>query len=207
MGGNLLSDAALHQVRELIRQESGRARGERTWEVPPLHKGSECFLAYNKDGIDPIKAGKPSVAECDLYERDLNNNLVPLMMDATNPNVRDVYNASKFSVIPGFFPIWKDKLGTWWAVPITAIIGGCLAENHPGRGVAFNLTLGTWDATQTKWLYNISPNVKAIDWRYGVPYPDAGATGLFHPKASDTYGTIWECVSLDCESPGACESE
>ena len=84
--------------------------------------------------------------------------------------------------------------------------GGCLAENHPGRGVVFNLTLGTWNATQMKWLYNVSPNVKAIDWRYAVPYPDAGATGLFQPKPSVTHGTVWECVALDCDSPGACVS-
>jgi hypothetical protein len=84
-------------------------------------------------------------------------------------------------------------------------VGGCLAENHPGRGVAFDIHLGTWDpaGTAPHWNYAVGV-VTAIDWRYGVPYPDAGATGLFDSRRSDTYGTIWECVSLDCTSPGAC---
>jgi hypothetical protein len=85
--------------------------------------------------------------------------------------------------------------------------GGCLAEAHPGRGTAFNIRLGVWTSATNKWTYAASgTTVKAIDWRYGVPYPDAGATGLFDSRRSDTYGTIWECVALDCTSPGACGS-
>jgi len=83
--------------------------------------------------------------------------------------------------------------------------GGCLAENHPGRGAPFDLYLGEWYPAINGWDYDTSATVKAIDWRYGVPYPDAGATGLFKARASDAYGTIWEVVALDCSSPGACE--
>ena len=85
------------------------------------------------------------------------------------------------------------------------LIGGCLGQNHPGRGTVFDLHLGTWSSEDNEWSY-ADDTVDAIDWRYGVPYPDEGATGLFTPRASDTYGTIYECVSLDCESPGACGS-
>ncbi len=82
--------------------------------------------------------------------------------------------------------------------------GGCLAENHPGRGTEFDLYLGTWDAATTSWTYDTNTIVLAIDWRYGVPYPVAGATGLFQRRASNTHGEIWEVVALDCESPGPC---
>lgn len=86
------------------------------------------------------------------------------------------------------------------------LIGACLNENHPGRGTVFEINLGTWSSSLHKWVYSTGSPVEAIDWRYGVPYPTSGATGLFEARSSDTYGIIWECVSLDCESPGACGS-
>lgn len=89
-------------------------------------------------------------------------------------------------------------------MPRGILIGGCLAEEHPGRGAVFDIELGTWSPADNKWVYGST--VIAIDWRYGVPYPDAGSQGLFTPRPSDTYGTIYECVSLDCETPGDCES-
>jgi len=83
-----------------------------------------------------------------------------------------------------------------------SMIGGCLAEDHPGRGVVFAIWLGAWDATNHEWDYDETGDPEAaIDWRYGVPYPNQGATGLFISRASDTYGTIWEVVALDCEVP------
>lgn len=91
-----------------------------------------------------------------------------------------------------------------FCVATSGLIGCCLAEDHPGRGVAFDIHVGTWSTADDKWIYDSENTEKAIDWRYGVPYPDSGATGLFERRASATYGTIWECVSLDCLSPGAC---
>ena len=82
--------------------------------------------------------------------------------------------------------------------------GGCLDENHPGRNDPFDIHLGTWSSASNAWVYDLDNTVKAIDHRYDVPYPDAGATGLFEARASDLYGTIYEVVSLDCSSPGAC---
>ena len=85
--------------------------------------------------------------------------------------------------------------------------GGCLNEDHPGRGTVFEIHLGTWNpshASGGKWIYDTETISYAIDWRYGVPYPDEGSTGLFESRASDEYGVIWECVALDCETPGAC---
>lgn len=81
--------------------------------------------------------------------------------------------------------------------------GGCLAENHPGRGIVFDLALGRWEKADDEWIYDAGI-VKAIDWRYGVPYPAMYATGLFERRLSEDHGWIWECVSLDCDSPGEC---
>ena len=80
----------------------------------------------------------------------------------------------------------------------------CLAVNHPGRGIPFIAYLGVWNSSSNGWDYTCEEFVTGIDWRYGTPYPDAGARGLFIPRVSATYGTIYECVSLDCESPGPC---
>jgi len=111
-------------------------------------------------------------------------------------------------------------------------VGFCLNEDHPGRGILFDVHLGTWDSAVHRWVYageaesessgessasessggtsegNSSSSegdlYKCIDWRYGVPYPLEGATGLGEWRASDTYGKILEVVALDCESPGEC---
>lgn len=101
-----------------------------------------------------------------------------------------------------------DDYGEWWIVSghSDEPRGGCLAEDHPGRGTPFDLHLGTWDPAEDKWVYDTENTVAAIDWRYGVPYPDAGATGLFARRVSDVHGEIWETVALDCESPGECGS-
>lgn len=84
------------------------------------------------------------------------------------------------------------------------LIGGCLAENHPGRGEEFDIYLGSWDSSAQKWIYDEETAYKSIDWRYGVPYPEAGSTGLFEARASDANGVIYEVVALDCETPGSC---
>jgi len=85
----------------------------------------------------------------------------------------------------------------------SGLIGCCLVDDHPGRGVLFDVHLGYWDYMNLVWVYTTSIG-KAIDHRYGVPYPEKGATGLFEKRKSYSHGFIWECVSLDCESPGEC---
>lgn len=82
------------------------------------------------------------------------------------------------------------------------LVGGCLAEDHPGRGSVFGIWLGTWSSAAHKWSYSeVDYSTPAIDWRFGVPYPEQGATGLFQARNSDDYGTIWEVVALDCDVP------
>lgn len=109
------------------------------------------------------------------------------------------------------FACLDDTLSLYYVVAMggqtSLLLGGCLKEDHPGRGEVFDLYLGYWDSDQNEWVYVEEWVVKAIDWRYAVPYPDAGTTGLFTPRPSTTYGTIFECVALDCVSPGACFEE
>jgi len=91
--------------------------------------------------------------------------------------------------------------------PGVELIGFCLAENHPGRGVLFDVYLGVWNPNDHSWGYDTSTTYKCIDWRFGVPYPLAGATGLAVWRPSRAYGRILEVVPLDCISPGACPEE
>ena len=96
--------------------------------------------------------------------------------------------------------------GRWWIQPSVSEQRAeiCLSENHPGAGVKFEAKLAHWDATLEKWCYDSAPTVKGIDFREGVPYPDAGARGMATARQSDTEGTLWELDNLDCVSPGAC---
>ncbi len=86
-----------------------------------------------------------------------------------------------------------------------------LAEDHPGKGIEFKCYKGIWCPQDHTWRYECTDGcdewVWAIDWRYDVPYPDIGARGLFTPRSSVTYGIIYECVSLDCSSPGSCAAQ
>lgn len=82
----------------------------------------------------------------------------------------------------------------------------CLIDDHPGRGVVFDAYLGRWSTFAHKWIYDCSTTVKAIDWREVSAYPGAGGRGYFTPWPSDDYGTIYDCVSMDCSSPGVCNA-
>lgn len=88
-----------------------------------------------------------------------------------------------------------------------------LAEDHPGWGEVFMCYKGIWHSDTCCWTWDCGDGcddlVYAIDWFWAGEedweyYPDEGATGLFVPRACTTFGTIWECVSMDCESKGAC---
>lgn len=95
-------------------------------------------------------------------------------------------------------------------IPVVAgieLIAFCLEENHPGRGVLFNIYLGVWNPNDHSWGYDTSTTYKCIDWRFGVPYPLVGATGLGIWRPSRVHGRILEVLSLDCSSPGACSEE
>lgn len=87
-----------------------------------------------------------------------------------------------------------------------------LVEAHPGRGRCFNMLIGTWCPSEHKFRFDCDATEYeiGIDWHYGVPYPtEAGARGWFKRMTSNwtDSGYIYVCVSLDCESPGACDGD
>ncbi len=101
----------------------------------------------------------------------------------------------------------------WWIhQPGSDLRRCCLAENHPGCGQVFDLKLGTWNPSTHAWDYEESASAKGIDWFHSLsgPYPDAGATGNFEPRPSNTHGTLWHLVgnmSCDPDNCGDCGGE
>jgi hypothetical protein len=77
------------------------------------------------------------------------------------------------------------------------------------RNTPYDCKLGTWNADEDLWCYDDAITVKAIDHRMGAPFAQTNWKGLYQPMASTTYGTIYVCVTLDCEEPpegcNACE--
>lgn len=82
----------------------------------------------------------------------------------------------------------------------SSLLGIRLIEDHPGKGILMWITLGRWSPAGHGWIYD-QGSYRAVDWRHGVPYPEAGATGLAVWRASNQYDRILEIVALDCESP------
>ena len=85
-------------------------------------------------------------------------------------------------------------------------VGLCLKEDHQGRGVETEVYAGIWNLGTQTWDYTCTTEntFKMIDWRNGVPYPDAGATALGQWRVSTDNGAILEPLEMDCASPGAC---
>jgi hypothetical protein len=87
-----------------------------------------------------------------------------------------------------------------------------LKENHPGRGICFNVVVGTWCPYEAKYRFpdcdSTAEEIPAIDWHYAVPYPDKYAQGWFKMmplSGNESHSMIAVCVSLDCESDDLCE--
>lgn len=139
--------------------------------------------------------------EEDLYE--------PLLYRDDSPVVMTWWNRMPF-VIPEDGQVYaaiRNADNDWVMLPEQDLIGGCLEEDHPGRGDTFKIHLGTWNPASHTWEYDLENEHRAIDHRFDVPYPDRGATGLFRWRRSDEFGIIWEVVTLDCSSPGPCDGE
>lgn len=98
-----------------------------------------------------------------------------------------------------------------WTKPVRELkpdvmVECCLAEDHPGYGVVFTVKVMVWDPDNNghKPDPDDTDTHYAIDWRYGMPYPDAGTRGLFVKRkgyCSGAYVDMYEVVSLDCEKP------
>lgn len=186
----------LRQVVDWFRKSHG--------EIPQPDPASafqspDVYIAKVPDtGIDALSGTTPGSEECDLYR----------IQDGELSSIgitRKIYNLTTDRIETSYVPVMRTKSGAWIAnVSSIGLVGGCLAEGHPGKGEPFDIYLGTWSSSSDGYSYDTGTTVKAIDWRYGVPYPDAGATGLFQARPSDAHGIIYDTVSLDCLSPGAC---
>jgi hypothetical protein len=146
-------------------------------------------------------------AQCDIYGITMNSSDEPEMRQNVGLRKR-VYNPFDVAVGNDYAILVKDKRGRY--LPIQhELVHCCLAEDHPGYCEEFQVWLGVWNATTHRFVYATTAENKrtAIDFHYGVPYPSAGARGWFRRMASDTECEILVNVSMDCTSPGACDTD
>ena len=215
-GANVLSDEALAQVRDVVRQVMGSLGGSQPLPRPPIAAGPEVFIVKAESAIPARSSTTPGkLADVPLYYIDRDGPTIEALFlnDGSTPNSRDVYNVTEAEIEEGDYAIiWRDKLGSWLAVPMATthtVRRCCLAENHPGCGVVFDLKLGTWNPATDEWDYEATASAHGIDFFYAVDftYPNAGATGNFEPRPSNTYGTLWHAlgnVSCDDDACGTC---
>jgi len=94
------------------------------------------------------------------------------MMDGTTSNERTVYNASASAVGAGYFPVWRDKLGTWWATA-----SGSTASMNRFRFSARNqnaddvTTIDSSDGVDGSLTYALWPteNSGTAEWKQSSP--------------------------------------
>jgi hypothetical protein len=176
---------------------------------PLLNQAAEIFVAVTAedDAYPPAPANVFGITFCTVAFTRAEGQQTPTYTNHSASVQEFALSLSGYVEEGTRVLVKRQRNGQYVIVSLASVLrGGCLAEAHPGRGTAFDIHLGTWSPANDKWIYAAVDTVKAIDWRYGVPYPGAGATGLFAPMPSDTYGTIWENVALDCDTPGACGS-
>lgn len=157
----------------------------------------------------------PGEAECQIYtivEEDWDTGTdTPPRLQPMGDLTRRLYNISEQAVTSPWTLAVRTKGGRWIAIPMgVGMKRVCLAEDHPGYGIVFTAYLGEWDPDTDSWDYGESEDeatlVHCIDYWYSIsgPYPGEGATGLAIPQSSTTYETLYEMVTMDCDSPGVC---
>ena len=191
--------------RRLIREAMAvisRLRGSvvRPEDPPPPQKAPDVYVAYPQEasGIPARSGTTPGVAWCDLYALRDDGTLQRIGDSFTQP----VYNLSTEAVDQDYLLVQRTKHGKWVVTPTATLGSGlvecCLLEDHPGKGVVFDVRVGEWDSTADGWTYSGTAVDKAIDHRYMTEYPEAGSRGTFFPKESTNYGTIYVAVDMDC---------
>lgn len=107
---------------------------------------------------------------------------------------------------------YSDATGIYPAPPTVAnnkLVRFCAAEDHPGRGVVFEVYIGTWNPATHNWTFpgcTTGDKYKCIDWFYSdtAIEPDAGFRGWGYWEPSNEHGKILVDVTSDCDSPEAC---
>lgn len=99
----------------------------------------------------------------------------------------------------------------WMLLDHANLLVECCAQEDASRNTPYDALLGTWNPDADIFCYKDTLEVTAIDHRIGPPLAETGWKGLYQPMRSKTYGTIFVCVSLDCELPtegcNECEEE
>ncbi len=101
----------------------------------------------------------------------------------------------------------RSQRGRWGGPRGRRLIRFCLAENHPGKDIVFEVYIGVWDPATHEWDFQgceITDKEKAIDKDSGVPEPNEGAQGWGLWMPSDEHGRILHVVTMDCTTPGPC---
>jgi hypothetical protein len=205
----VLSEADRKLLKRLV-QDYLAQTGERPTapEENDDYRTSGAHIAYpdDADGIPAMDATgtadpTPGSGRCMIYQ--LSGAIPPTIAGVGFKET--VYNISGTAIDQDYFLVHRLKTGKWVAgtAPGRAgTVGIFLVEDHPGRGVEFDVYVGTWNSDTHDWEYLGTATYPCIDWRFGVPYPTQGAQGLAEWRDSAAYGDILEVTSLDCEAPG-----
>jgi hypothetical protein len=197
-GANLLSNEALAQVREVVRQITGDVRGTRATNMPPIAPGPECFLGYFAGGCTAMAGSTPGYGTADLYRMGPTGDVEALLLsDGATANTRTVYNASGTAVgAAAYSPVWRDKLGTWWVAPWG---GGSSSMNGFYVYTIFNAPRPTQPSATPRSIYS-----SADDWF------TVGTAGFEYEETAEATPRRWfvctaagnyrfQC-SVDCSS-------
>jgi hypothetical protein len=98
----------------------------------------------------------------------------------------------------------SSELGLVRRAPASAGLVELCAQETATRNTPYEALLGTWDPSSGLWCYDDATTVTAIDHRYGMPLAESGFKGLYQAMPSSVEGhdgTLYVCVSLDCEEP------
>ncbi len=222
-----LSEQDIAVLKEIIGRVKGlqintpsRPQQERMFTEGADHQAPEVYIAkIPAEGIDgltdnaePADDNPGRTNDCQFYRIVENLDGTPELREVEGMT-RNVHNVGTGSVTGGYAPVLRTKGGRW----VIASAGQdelywcVLMQDHPGYGTCFNILVGTWCPDEGKYRFDCSSQEYeiGIDYQYDVPYPEAGARGWFKklPCTQTDSGYIYQAVSLDCSSPGACGTE
>ncbi len=226
--------ALLQKLLNLHKGQLGNVQGsrpptEQSWGDGEDHQAPEIYLAKPQDseGLDGITRASGTASDdydtagkgtCDIYRIVEDTPGIPEIHQIEGLQ-KEVYNVGQ-PMPQDWLVVLRSKVGKWLGIPVgISFVGFELAEDHPGKGIPFDIRLGVWSPDTLQWTNSAGCYdqglAKAIDWRFGVPYPEECATGLGMWMSAVDFLTaegtgtsevaderIVEVWTLDCESPG-----
>jgi hypothetical protein len=98
-------------------------------------------------------------------------------------------------------PIWTIYAG------LTGLVRIRLEEDHPGRAIEFEVSIGRIDPDTDMWCFSADETpprtYTAIDWwqSNSGPYPDTCSQGWARWVKSTEHGKLLHVVGMDCDAP------